>query len=132
MSTSTSRAETMARALSERTFAPGQPKKRAPRAAKANVTPRLDNLPHKASERPDVPPQPWNPSKSPALSRFGYTLAPHDLKSGMTVTQWPGESAHTIGSMEKPTHDSTILRYTDGTEAQVGRNASFSQGTLQR
>jgi hypothetical protein len=55
-------------------------------------------------------------------------MTSHDLQPGMTVTQWPTDSSHTIGSVNHLTQDGTQLNYTDGTEEMVGRNASFAQG----
>lgn len=65
------------------------------------------------------------------MRQHGYTLTSKDLQPGMTVTQWNGASSHTLASVEKMTPDATHLTHTDGTEAIVGRNASFAQGVPQ-
>jgi len=125
--------------LSKPAFAPVVPKKRAPRPSKyseeseaasdsAGLVPTMHGNKSAHSKKASGDPAPWNPEKSPTLRQYGYTMNSHDLQPGMTVTQWPTESSHTIGSMAHLTQDGTQLNYTDGTEEMVGRNASFAQG----
>ena len=132
--------------LSKPAFAPVQAKKRAPRPSKyseeaeaasdsAGLVPTMLHglkSAHAKKAAAAAGPAPWDPAKSPVLRQYGYTMTSHDLQPGMTVTQWPGASSHTIGSMENMTKDVMLLKHTDGTEAIVGRNASFAQGVPQQ
>lgn len=138
------RAAALNSALSTPFFAPAPPKKRAPKpskyseeseaasdAAAKSGSPRLGNL-RKVKSAPVREPAPWDPEKSPVMRQYDYTLTSKDLQPGMTVTQWNGASSHTIASKEKMTPDAMLLKHTDGTEAIVGRNASFAQGVPQQ
>jgi len=131
--------------LSKPAFAPAPPKKRAPRpskyseeseaasdAAAQSMSPRMGNLGHKTKHAPVGDPVPWNPTKSPLMRDWGYTMTAQDLHPGMTVTQHSEGSPHTLASVEKMTPDAMLLKHTDGTEAIVGRNASFAQGVPQQ
>ena len=132
-------------ALSAPSFAPVKPKKRVPRASKYSeeteaavvapgrpMSPGLGKLRHKTPRSPVGTATSWDPSKSPALSKFGYTMTSQDLKPGMSVAQWPAEVHNTIHSLNHLTKEGTEITYTSGEQAMVGRNASFAQGIPQQ